>query len=103
MADPLEVDTSDLFEKAQAIGNRAEELRDELLGLVAGWEDLSHTWEGAAAGAYAPIFERWHENAAKVVDNLATTSQQLARAAVVYEEQDADSAGAVGSAGDGVI
>lgn len=99
MADPLQVDTPDLFGKAQAIGNHAEELRDELLRLVNGWEDLSHTWQGNAAGAYGPIFERWHENAAKVVDNLAVTSKQLMMAAVAYDGQDAGSAEALGSAG----
>lgn len=103
MADPLQADTADLFGKAQAIGNHAQELREELLRLVAGWGDLSHTWEGAAAAAYAPIFERWHNNAAAIVDNLAETSDLLAKAAVAYEEQDAAGAAGLGAAGNGAF
>jgi WXG100 family type VII secretion target len=99
----LQVDTSDLFGKAQAIGNHAEDLRDELALLVAGWGDLSHTWEGSAAAAYGPIFERWHENAAKVVENLAVSSRNLMTAAVAYDEQDTRGADAVGSAGGGTF
>lgn len=45
MADPLPVNTSDPFVMAQAIGNHGEELCDELTRIVAGWEDLSHTWD----------------------------------------------------------
>jgi len=103
VADPLQVNTSDLFSKAQAIGNHAEDLRDELSRLVTEWQDLAHTWEGMAASAYAPIFERWHENAAKVVENLAETSKNLMVAAAAYEEQDAGSADALGSTGSGAF
>lgn len=103
MADSLRVNASDLFQKAQAIGNQAEELRDELLRLVSGWEDLSHTWEGVAAATYGPVFERWHVNATNVVENLAVSSQRLARAVVAYEEQDAYGAEALGSAGGGAF
>lgn len=91
MAD-LHVDTDEAFKTAQAIGNQAVELHDELEKLTKKWDDMSHTWEGVAASAYEPPWDKWHENATKIVQALQESSQKLAQAAAAYEEQDADGA-----------
>jgi WXG100 family type VII secretion target len=88
MAD-LHVDTDEAFKTAQAIGNQAVELHDELENLTKKWDDMSHTWEGVAATAYQPVWDQWHENATKVVRALMESSEKLAQAAAAYEEQDA--------------
>jgi WXG100 family type VII secretion target len=98
----LGVDTSEAFATAQSIRNHAEELRDELEQLTRGWDDLSHSWIGAAASAFNPPWEEWHEGASQLVAVLADTADKLARAAVAYDEQDSASASALGSAADGM-
>jgi WXG100 family type VII secretion target len=102
MGDRLKVSATEAFAAAQAIGNHAEDLRDELQRLVREWEDLSHSWSGAAASAFAPPWQEWHEGAAKLTEMLADTSRKLAGAAVVYDEQDSEGAHALGSAADGI-
>lgn len=92
MARRLEVDAEAAFNAGHVIGNDAEELREELSALAREWDDVSHGWTGTAATAFAGIWEEWHEGAAKLVDNLAESARRLARAAVSYEDQDAQSA-----------
>lgn len=98
MAD-LMVNATEVFNVAHALSNQAHELGDELDRLSSEWDGLSHSWSGAAASAFTPAWEKWHEGATKVVELLADRADRLARAAVAYEEQDSDAGGAVGSAG----
>ncbi|MGV0656606.1 WXG100 family type VII secretion target [Mycolicibacterium thermoresistibile] len=97
MFDNLKVDTEHAFSTAHAVCNDAEELRQELAGIVREWDNISRGWSGTAASAYAAIWEEWHEGAAKVVETLAESSRRLAEAAVRYNERDADSAEQLGS------
>ena len=86
----LRVDTGEAFKTAQAIGNHAVELHDELDQLTKDWDNMSRGWEGVAASAYQPVWEQWQKDATKVVQALLDSSQKLAQAAAAYEEQDAD-------------
>lgn len=97
MADHLEVDVDST---SHAVGNDAEELREELSRIAQEWSrsTLSHGWSGTAATAYKSIWEEWHEGAATLVDALAESSQRLGQAASAYEQQDTGSAEALGTA-----
>lgn len=99
MAEQLNVDTDVAFNTAHVVRNDAEELREELSGLSWEWDNVSHGWSGVAASAFTGIWEEWHEGAATVVETLAEASRSLAKAAVLYEEQDSSSAQALGSLG----
>jgi uncharacterized protein YukE len=54
-----------------------------------------------AASSFSPVWEEWHEGAARIVEALAESSRRLAQAAVLYEERDISSAQMLGSAGTG--
>lgn len=93
----MRVDADEAYNTSRAVGNDAEELRDELLALQRHWQDLSRGWTGAASTAYSSIWDEWFEGASLLVDALAESSRDLGVAAVRYAEQDADSASAVDS------
>lgn len=97
MFDNLKVDTEQAFNTAHALCNDAEELREELAGIVREWDNISRGWSGTAASGFAAIWQDWHEGADKVVETLAESSRRLAEAAVRYDERDADSAERLGS------
>ena len=92
MAGHLEVDADAAFNTAHSVSNDAEELREEITGLAQEWTNVAHGWPGAAASAYTPIWQEWHDGATKLVDTLAESSRNLAKAAVLYNEQDTHSA-----------
>jgi WXG100 family type VII secretion target len=92
MADHLKVHADEMFATSHAISNDAEELREELAAIARGWEDVSHGWSGNAASAYDALWQEWHEGAIKLVDVLSESSNRLGRAAVSYQNQDANSA-----------
>jgi WXG100 family type VII secretion target len=102
MADQLRVDADTAFNTSHVVSNDAEELREELSRLSREWDNVSHGWSGVAASAFTQIWEEWHEGAANIVETLAESSRRLAKAAVLYEERDANSAQMLDSAGDGV-
>jgi WXG100 family type VII secretion target len=102
MADHLRVDADAAFNTSHVVSNEAEELREELARLSREWDNLSHGWSGAAASAFTPAWEEWHEGAARVVEALAESSRRLAQAAVLYEERDINSAQKLGSTGNGI-
>lgn len=95
----LMVNSAGVFDVAHAMSNQAQELRDELNQLSNEWDCLAHSWSGVAAASFTPAWENWYEGAAKLVEALVDRADRLGRAAVAYEEQDDDAAGAVGSAG----
>ena len=102
MADHLRVDADAAFSTSHVVSNEAEELREELSRLSREWDNLSHGWSGVAASAFAPVWEEWHEGAARIVEALAESSRRLAQAAVLYEERDISSARMLGSADTGI-
>lgn len=91
----LQVDTDQAYAAARAIGNDAEELRDELASLQQEWDNLSRGWSGVASSAYSSIWAEWREGAVTLIDALAESSHKLGVAAVQYSEQDATAADAV--------
>lgn len=95
MAGQLNVNTDAAFTTAHTVSDDAAELRNELDRIAGEWQNVSHGWSGAAASAYADLWEEWHEGAAKVIDVLAESSRDLAQAAALYDEQDVHSAEAV--------
>jgi WXG100 family type VII secretion target len=96
--DHLRVDADHAFDTSHAVGNDAEELREELAGLQRDWDNLSHGWTGAASSAYSAIWTEWLHGANTLVEALADTSHKLGVAAVRYSEQDAGSAAALDAA-----
>jgi WXG100 family type VII secretion target len=93
----LRVDTDQAYNASRAVGNDAQELREELAGLQRDWDNLSRGWSGVASSAYSAIWCEWREDAATVVDALVESSHNLGVAAVSYSEQDAGSAAALHS------
>ena len=51
LSNPLQVNTQNTFEAAQAVANQALELREHLAQITMEWEQLSDNWEGKAASA----------------------------------------------------
>ena len=96
--DHLRVDTEHAYNTSRAVGNDAQELRDELGGLQRDWDNLSRGWSGAASSAYSAIWGEWLEGATTLVDSLVESSHNLGAAAVAYSEQDASSAATLRSA-----
>jgi ESAT-6 family protein len=95
--DHLKVDTDHAYNTSRALGNDAEELREELAGLQRDWDNLSREWSGVASSSYSGIWSEWLEGATTLVDALAESSHNLGVAAVSYSEQDASSAATIGS------
>jgi WXG100 family type VII secretion target len=95
MADHMMVKPGDAFDTAHAVAVHAQELREELDQLARDWDNLSHSWSGVAASAFSSAWSEWHDGAAKLTDSLAESAERLAKAAVLYEQQDADAAQAV--------
>ena len=95
--DHLRVDADQGYNTSRAVGNDAEELREELAGLHRDWDNLSRGWSGVASSGYAAIWCQWLEGATTLVDGLVESSHHLGVAAVSYSERDAGSAAAVGS------
>ena len=91
------VDADHAYNISRAVGNDAQELREELEGLQRDWDNLSREWSGVASSAYSVIWCEWVEGAATLVDALAESSHNLGVAAVSYSEQDAGLAAALGS------
>src|SRR4051794_9556223 len=95
--DHLKVDTDRAYHTSRAVGNDAQELREELAGLQRDWDNLSREWFGVAASAYSGIWNEWLEGAIKLVHALEESARNLGVAAASYSEQDADSAAALDS------
>ena len=95
--DHLRVDADQAYNTSRAVGNDAQELREELAGLQRDWENLSRGWSGVASSAYSAIWCEWLEGATTLIDALAESSHNLGVAAVSYSEQDAGSAAALRS------
>lgn len=98
MPESLMVNSGAAFNTGHAVMAQAVELREELDRLANEWESLSGSWSGAAASAYSPAWQDWHEGAVKLLDSLSDRAEKLCRAAVDYEQQDADSAQAAHAA-----
>ncbi|WP_347133330.1 WXG100 family type VII secretion target [Mycobacterium sp. DL] len=90
--DHLRVDADHAYNTSRAVGNDAEELREELARLERHWDNLSRGWTGLASSAYSAMWAEWLGGASTLVDALAERSHTLGLAAVRYSEQDAESA-----------
>ena len=93
------VNSDAAFSTGQAVMTQAVEMREELDRLSREWDDLSQEWSGDAAAAYGAAWQDWHEGAVTLLEALSDTSEKLCRGAVLYEQQDADSARATDAAG----
>ncbi len=92
MAEHLKVEAARALDTSQVVGEDAEELRVELTRIARKWDDVSSGWSGAAASAFATLWEEWHDGAVKLVEILAETTRRLGHAAVAYEDQEDHSA-----------
>jgi WXG100 family type VII secretion target len=92
VAEHLKVDAAHALETSGVVGDDAEELRSELARIAREWDDVSSGWSGAAATAYASLWEEWREGAAKLVEILAESTRRLEHAAVAYDGQEVRSA-----------
>jgi WXG100 family type VII secretion target len=90
--DHLKVEADQAYNTSRAVGNDAQELRDEMVGLQRDWDNLSREWSGLASSAYSALWGEWLEGATKLVDALAESSHNLGVAAAAYSEHDAGSA-----------
>ena len=94
----LTVDAEVALQAAQGVSGDATELREELSRLEREWQDIAHGWKGSAAGAYAALWEQWHDGAIKVVQSVAESAEKLNQAATLYTQQDEESAHVLQSA-----
>jgi uncharacterized protein YukE len=53
--DHLRVNTDRAYNTSHAVGDDAEERREELVALQRDWDDLSRMWTGVASAAYSAI------------------------------------------------
>ena len=83
------------FSAAKSVQADAEDLRDGLQELAYDWQNLSQGWSGAAASAYSPLFDEWHDGAATLISALEESSSKLAEAAVRYQEENSGSADSI--------
>lgn len=88
----LTVDVEVALKAANSVGSDAAELREELASLQREWHDIAHGWKGSAASAYAALWEQWHDGATRVVQTVADAAQDLTQAALLYAQQDEQSA-----------
>lgn len=95
--DHLRVDADHAYNTSRAVGNDAEELREELTRLERDWDNLSRGWTGLASSAYSAMWAEWLGVASTLVDALAERSHNLGLAAVRYSEQDSHSGAAIES------
>jgi WXG100 family type VII secretion target len=93
--DHLKVNADQAYNISRAVGNDAQELREELAALQRDWDNLSREWSGVASSAYSAIWIEWLEGATALVDSLEESSHSLGVAAVSYSDRDADSAAAI--------
>jgi WXG100 family type VII secretion target len=98
MPESLMVNSGAAFNAGHAVMAQAVELREELDRLAQEWDDVSSGWSGMAASAYASAWQDWHEGAVRLLDSLHDVSENLCRAAVTYEQQDAAAAQATSAA-----
>lgn len=91
----VRVDAPRAVATSHAVAGDADELRAELTRLSHEWDAVLSGWSGAAASSYADHWEEWHDGAAKLVERLTQSSQQLEQAAVAYDSQEAASARAM--------
>jgi WXG100 family type VII secretion target len=92
VAEHLKVDVAETLTTSQVVSDDADELRAELARLSREWDNVASGWSGAAASAFAPLWDEWHDGAAKLVETLAESCRRLERSAVAYEEQESGSA-----------
>lgn len=92
MAEHLKVDATRTLGTSHVVNGDAEELREELARIAREWNDVSSGWSGAAASAFASLWEEWHDGAVKLVEILAESTRRLAHAAVAYDDQEDRSA-----------
>lgn len=102
LSNPLQVNTQNTFEAAQAVANQALELREHLAQITLEWEQLSDNWEGKAASTYLHAWTEWHDSAKILVQCLVESSEKLMRAAIAYDEQDHAGGYNINSAGSGI-
>ncbi|MCG5433836.1 WXG100 family type VII secretion target [Mycobacterium sp. MYCO198283] len=98
----IRVDSALVAGAARAVADDAEALRAELARISDEWDGLSGGWSGAAASAYASLFDEWHSGASRVVEALTRSSELLSGAAAAYSEREAASAQAVQAVTHGV-
>jgi WXG100 family type VII secretion target len=66
--DHLRVKADQAYNISRAVGNDAQELREESAGLQRDWDNLSREWSGVAASANSAIWGEWLEGATTLID-----------------------------------
>ena len=97
VADRISMEVEHTVSTAQAVGNRADDLRAELDRLARDWQQLSSTWTGVAASAYTPPWREWHEAATVLMHSLREMSELLVQNAISMNDRDDTSARMLGS------
>lgn len=92
MTNSIEVVVSELHAAAARLGDAGQRLQDGLSNMDLETRDLLGSgWKGAAASAYGPAWEQWHDGAGQVIRGLQTMSELLSLAGNEYAKTDAQS------------
>lgn len=98
MGQSVEVVVSELSLASARLEAAAQRLKDGLATVdVQTTELMGAGWKGAAASAYAPAWEKWHDGAGQVVDGLQRMSELLSIAGKEYAKTDESASGAIDS------
>lgn len=98
MTGAFSAQTTEMLAASDLAADAAADLKAELDRLLQKWEDLSGTWRGLAASAYAPEVEQWRAGAEKAIAALDSSSILLAQHAYTFTDIDGGSAGSINSA-----
>jgi len=91
----MRVDPPAMRSVAQALGEGAEALRNQLTDLDERVVEMLGGWRGASGGAYAAAWELWHRGAGEVEVGLSMLARSIAQAGGAYQDNEAASAGAL--------
>ena len=85
------VDSEQVAASAANVAATASAIRDQVAAMMANLLALQDTWGGVAAANFADCTSQWRITQAQVEASLDSISTQLATAASVYSEAEAQS------------
>jgi WXG100 family type VII secretion target len=97
MVPELRIHLEEMAATAHFLANKADEFKAELDTIVREWDELASTWTGAAASAFRPPFEEWHDGALTITSILAEESRLLTVTVAAMAENEQASARALAS------
>lgn len=86
MSGSLQVTWQELSSAATKIKSGKGEITTKLGELKSLVDNLGGTWQGAASGAYANLYQNWNQGASQLFESLEGIASMLSQAANAYEQ-----------------